>query len=50
MFMNGFPLSCGDAYTSWEDSKSDVEREQKFYKEALGLTLIDESEQVKKFD
>jgi len=50
MFMNGFPLSCGDAYTSWEDSKSDVERERKFLKEALGLTLIDESDQVKEID
>lgn len=47
MFMNGFPLSCGDAYTTWEDSKSDLEREKKFYKDVLGLTLVDEDNERK---
>jgi hypothetical protein len=42
MVMNGFPLTCGDAYYEWPESESEKEQERKFYEETLGLKLRNE--------
>jgi hypothetical protein len=39
MVMNGFPLSCGDAYYEWPYSESEKEGEKIFYEETLGIKL-----------
>lgn len=41
MVMNGFPLSCGDAYYDWPESESEKEQDRKFYEETLGIKLPD---------
>lgn len=45
MVMNGFPLSCGDAYFDWPDTEDDIKRHNEFLEDFLGLKVVENDDQ-----